>query len=205
MFNQDCLIGQQPAVTFTGCLRRRTAQLLLLLACCFPVPSSAEDPGIFQLEDAHTWRTEAGDFLNAQFDILLSSGAEEAVKNGVPLMFEFQVQVVKKNVWLWDKVEIERVRYRQLKYHALSESYQVKNISAASQGNYRRLDDALRAVGNFQNLLLSGEMLDSELNYEIRLRGSLDIEALPTPVRLIAYVSSAWDMTSKWYSWPLVR
>jgi hypothetical protein len=97
------------------------------------------------------------------------------------------------------------VRYRQLQYHALSESYQVKDVSAGSQGNYRRLDDALRAVGNLQSLLLSGETLDSELNYQIRLRGSLDIESLPTPVRLIAYVSSAWDMTSKWYSWLLVR
>jgi hypothetical protein len=53
--------------------------------------------------------------------------------------------------------------------------------------------------------LLTDQALESELNYEIRLRGSLDIESLPTPVRLIAYVSSAWDMMSKWYSWPLVR
>jgi len=133
------------------------------------------------------------------------SATDEALKNGVPLVFEFQVQVVKKNTWLWDSVEIEQVLYRQLQYHALSESYQVKDISAASQGNYRRLDDALRAAGNIEKLLLSGRALDSDLNYEIRLRGSLDIESLPTPVRLIAYVSSAWDMTSKWYSWPLVR
>ena len=205
MYNQDCLIGQLPVVTFTGSIRCRAVLLLLVLACCIPLPVSAADPGIFQLEDAHTWRTEEGDYLGAQFEIFLSSGAEEAVKNGVPLTFEFQVQVVKKNTWLWDSVEIELVRYRQLRYHALSESYQVKDVSAGSQGNYRRLDDALRAVGNLQSLLLSGETLDSELNYQIRLRGSLDIESLPTPVRLIAYVSSAWDMTSKWYSWLLVR
>ena len=205
MFNQHRLTGQLPEIAVTGLLRRPAILLLLVLACCFPVQVSAADPGLFQLEDAHTWRTAEGDFLGSQFEIILSSGADEALKNGVPLVFEFQVQVVKKNTWLWDSVEIEQVLYRQLQYHALSESYQVKDISAASQGNYRRLDDALRAAGNIEKLLLSGRALDSGLNYEIRLRGSLDIESLPTPVRLIAYVSSAWDMTSKWYSWPLVR
>jgi len=39
----------------------------------------------------------------------------------------------------------------------------------------------------------------------VRLRCSLDIESLPTPVRLLAYVSSAWDMDNEWYQWPLVR
>lgn len=205
MFNQNRLSGQLPVVSFTGSIRCRAVLLLLVITCCVPVPAAAADPGIFQLEDAHTWRTDEGDYVGAQFEILLSSGAEEAVKNGIPLTFEIQVQVVKKNTWLWDSVEIELVRYKRLQYHALSESYQVKDMSAGSQGNYRRLGDALRAAGNIQSLLLSGETLDSELNYEIRLRGSLDIESLPTPVRLIAYVSSVWDMTSKWYSWPLVR
>ena len=205
MFNQDRLTGQLPAVAATGPSRCLTALLLLVLACCVPPQVFAADPGVFQLEDAHTWRTGDGDFLGAQFHITLSSGASEAVKNGVPLVFEFQVQVVNKHAWFWDTVEIELIRYRQLQYHALSESYQVKDMSADTQGNYRRLDDALRAAGSIQSLLLSGQMLDPDLNYEIRLRASLDIESLPTPVRLIAYVSSAWDMVSKWYSWPLVR
>jgi hypothetical protein len=179
--------------------------LLLVLAGCFPLQVLADDPGMFQLEDADTWRTGDGDFLGAQFDIRLSSGAEEAVRNGVPLVFELQVQVVKTHTWLWDTVDIEIVLVRQLEYHALSKSYQVKDLTAGTQGNYRRLDDALRAAGKIQGLLMTEQALDPKLNYEIRLRGSLDIESLPTPVRLIAYVSSAWDVVSKWYSWPLVR
>ena len=67
MYNQDRLIGQLPVVTFTGSIRCRAVLLLLVLACCIPLPVSAADPGIFQLEDAHTWRTEEGDYLGAQF------------------------------------------------------------------------------------------------------------------------------------------
>jgi len=205
MFNQVWLTGQVPVFPETGASRYLAVVLLLALACCFPVQVVAGDTGIFQLEDADTWRTGGSDYLGAQFDIQLSSGAAEAVRNGVPLVFEFQVQVVKTHTWIWDTVDIEIIEYRQLQYHALSESYLVKDMSSGTQGNYRRLEDALRAAGKIQELLLTDQALDPKLNYEIRLRGSLDIESLPTPVRLIAYVSSAWDMVSKWYSWPLVR
>lgn len=205
MFNQIRLSGRAPVFPGTGPSWYLAMVLLLALVCCFPLQALADDPGIFQLEDADTWRTGGSDYLGAQFNIELSSGAEEAIRKGVPLVFEFQVQVVKTHTWLWDTVDIELVQYRQLQYHALSESYLVKDMSAGTQGNYRRLEDALRAAGKIQDLLLTDQALDPELNYEIRLRGSLDIESLPTPVRLIAYVSSAWDMVSKWYSWPLVR
>jgi hypothetical protein len=205
MYDQDWLTGQVPAFPGARVLYCLAGVLLLALACCFPAQVAASDPGILQLEDADTWRIEGSDYLSAQFDIALSSGAEEAVRNGVPLVFELQVQVVKTHTWFWDTVDIEIIQYRQLQYHALSESYQVKDLSTDTQGNYRRLEDALRAAGKIQNLLLTKQALDPKLNYEIRLRGSLDIESLPTPVRLIAYVSSAWDMVSKWYSWPLVR
>jgi hypothetical protein len=205
MFNQVRLTGRAPAVPESRPSWCLAMMLLLALAVCFPAPAIASDPGIFQLEDAHTWRAGGADYLGAQFDIKLSSGAEEAVSNGVPLVFEFQVQVVKMNTWFWDTVDIEIIQHRHLQYHALSQSYLVKDIAAGTQGNYRRLDDALRAAGNIQSLMLAEQALDPDLNYEIRLRGSLDIESLPTPVRLIAYVSSAWDMVSEWYSWPLVR
>ena len=51
-------------------------------------------------------------------------------------------------------------------------------------------------------LLLAGGSVCADV---VRLRGSLDIESLPTPVRLLAYFSSAWDMDSEWHQWGLSR
>ena len=127
------------------------------------------------------------------------------MKNGIPLVIELQVQVVETHTWWWDSVEIEFTERRSLQYHALSQSYQVKDLGDGTQGNYSRLDDALQAAGAIENLLLSDEALDQGPSYSLRIRGSLDVESLPTPVRLIAYVSSDWDMVSKWYKWPLIR
>lgn len=205
MFAQARLTASLPVVTVARLSRCRAAVLLLSVICCLPAQVCAGHPGIVELEDAHTWRTNGSDYLEAQFSIELSSGAEEAVQNGIPLVFELQVQVVETHTWLWDSVVIEITRRRLLQYHALSQSYQVKDIEAGTQGNYRRLDDALRAAGKIRNMLLTDQSLDQGPSYSIRLRGSLDIESLPTPVRLLAYVSSDWSMVSKWYKWQLVR
>lgn len=161
--------------------------------------------GEFQVEKAHAWNADGAYLIDAQFSVQLSSGAREALDNGVPLVLEFQVQVVKINNWFWDTVETDLTLRRQLQYHALSRSYLVKDVSAGSQSNYRRIEDALRASGAISGLsLLSERELDGS-RYLVRIRGNLDIESLPTPVRLLAYVSSAWDMASEWYAWPLVR
>ena len=124
----------------------------------------------------------------------------------MPLGFELQVQLVRAHRWLWDSVEAELNQIRQIQYHDLSRSYVVKDINAGTQRNFRRLPDAMNAAGALRELLLTdGQLIEDGADYKIRLRGSLDIESLPTPVRLIAYVSSAWDMSSEWYIWSLDR
>lgn len=186
-------------------IRRLCAVLLAVIGLYVSQFSWAGEAGEFRIEDAHAWNADGAYLLDAQFYIELSSGTREALENGVPLVFELQVQVVRKQNWWWDVVAVELQQRRLLQYHALSQSYLVKDLGAGTQGNYRRLEDALRAAGSISNLFLTDLQMDAGESYNIRLRGSLDIESLPTPVRLPAYVSSAWDMKSEWYAWPLVR
>jgi Domain of unknown function (DUF4390) len=179
--------------------------LFMLAALGFAPPLVADEAGEFRISDAHAWASGNAHLLDAQFSIRLSSGAKEALENGVPLTLELQVQLVKKHEWLWDSVMVEHVQVRQLEYYPLSRSYLVKDLNKGTQGNFSRLDDALQAAGTIEKLVLTSKPLGSKHSYEVRLRGSLDIESLPTPVRLLAYVSSGWDMDSEWYAWPLTR
>lgn len=204
MSDQDSLTCY-PHVPVAGSMPPWRVLLAGLLAALFSASLAASEPGEILIEDAYAWASGDSQMLDARFVIRLSSGAEEALENGVPLTFELQIQMIKKNRWLWDVVEAEHVRVRELQYHALSRSYQVKDINEGSQANYSRLDDALIAAGTVEGLLFTSEPLEPDRSYIIRLRGSLDIESLPTPVRLLAYVSAGWDMSSEWYAWPLPR
>jgi hypothetical protein len=179
--------------------------VLAMLAISWSDFASADDSGEFLVQDAHAWSDAGLQMLDARFVIRLSSGAREALENGVPLVLELHVQLVKTHKWFWDSVEVDLTQRRQLEYHALSRSYLVKSLNTGTQSNYRRLEDALLAAGTIQNLVLTDVPLQPERSYIVRIRGNLDVESLPTPVRLLAYVSSAWDMQSEWYAWQLVR
>ena len=183
--------------------------LLLLGACAllFSGGLQADDKGgAFVLTDGEVELGDAAWQLNAWFDIQLSSGAREALENGVPLVFEFRVQARKKHRWLWDQVIEEHRQLREVEYHPLSRTYLVRDVNTGEQRGFRRLEEAMTSVGVLQNIsVLDYGLVDDSGDYSVRLRGILDIESLPTPIRLLAYVSSAWGMNSVWYQWHLVR
>jgi len=208
MFAQGRIAGYPAMPVLTVPLLRLLVMLFAACAFSYSPQLYADESGKFQALNAQLTEADTGSgfLLNGQFSITLSSGAKEALENGVPLVFELQVQLVRAHRWLWDTVKFELIQIRQIQYHDLSRSYVVKDINAGTQRNFRRLSDAMNAAGALEDLLLTdGQLIESGADYKIRLRGSLDIESLPTPVRLIAYVSSAWDMSSEWYIWSLDR
>ncbi len=208
MFAEGRIAGDPAMPALTTRLKQLLAVLLAASTlCCIP-QSYAAEAGAFRALYAQVTEPDTGDgfLLDGQFSITLSSGAKEALENGVPLVFDLQVQLVRAHLWFWDTVKVELKQVRQIQYHDLSRTYVVKDINAGTQRNFRRLSDAMDAAGAIEGLLLSdGQLIDDAASYKIRLRGSLDIESLPTPVRLIAYVSSVWDMSSEWYVWSLDR
>ncbi len=181
--------------------------LLAVVLLFIPMRLPAVDKsGAFKVAEIRTEKGDESYLLDARIEISLSSGPKEALENGVPLVFELQIQTLEKHVWLWDIVVAEYKQVRQVQLHALSRSYLVKDLGTGAQRSYIKLDDALQAAGYVHNFpVLDYGLMQEDQSYSVRLRGNLDIEALPTPVRLLAYVSSAWDMDSEWYQWQLAR
>jgi len=187
----------------------RVCRLLLLGVCALLISGelqARDKSGAFIVTDVDVELGEAGWLLNAWINIKLSKGARKALENGIPLVFEFQVQALEKHPWLWDRVIAEQRKTREVQYHPLSRTYVVRNLDTAEQRDFRRLDEAMKFVG----VLLNVDVLDyaavaSNRDYSVRLRGSLDIESLPTPIRLQAYVYSKWDMKNAWRQWSLER
>jgi hypothetical protein len=201
-------IASEPAGLLS--MSHRQALMMALLAVAlslitFRLPA-ADGSGAFTVTEISTEKGDESYLLNARMDINLNTGPKEALENGLPLVFELQIQTLEKHVWFWDIVVGEYKQVRQVQLHALSRTYLVKDLDTGVQRSYIRLDDALQAAGLLHDfpVLDFSQMKDGQ-TYSVRLRGNLDIEAMPTPVRLLAYVSSAWDMDSEWYQWQLTR
>ena len=141
-------------------------------------------------------------------DIALEFSAEslEALANGVSLTILIEMQVVRSRPWVWDEEVAEIRADYQLQYHALSDQYVVRNLNLGTSQSFATLGSAREALGTVSGFpLVDAHLLSDAGEYLLRIRARLNIEALPAPLRPLAYLSSLWRLDSEWYEWPMKR
>ena len=182
--------------------RIRAARLLaLLFGLLWAIGGRAAG---FEVISAAT-RLESGVYrLNAQIEYRFSNAALEALQNGVPLTVNIEMEVRRRRSWLWDETVHALTQRFQLEYHALSQQYLVSNLNSGERRAFPARSAALRFMGQIHDFpLLDRSLLAENERYEGAMRVQLDIEALPAPLRLFAYLSDDWRLASEWRSWPL--
>jgi len=185
---------------------RRLTWLAALALCLAPLAHARADTEAFHIDRADT-NLEGGVYhLNAEISFRFSQDSLEALRNGVPLTIQLDIQVVHQRWWWWDKDVASLVQRYRLQYHALTKRYIVRNLNSGGQHSYSTLGSALHALGDIKMLpILDKNLLAADTSYTVRARVHLDIEALPAPLRPLAYISSGWRLGSKWYAWSLQR
>jgi len=170
--------------------------LSLLLLLLPPLPVAGEE---FKVRNMAIGLDDGQYRLEADIDYQFSDKALEALVNGVPLTLEVHVQLRDKSAWIWqDDLLDVRLRYR-IRYLALAAVYQVVDLQSDTHQNFHTQRSAFEALGEIRNFTLIGaDKLEQGKSYRLSLRSSLDIEALPLPLRPMAYMTSSWKLSSDW-------
>jgi hypothetical protein len=186
------------------CWYRRHIVLSLLLSLCCLVAASQTWARETRITDARTLLVDNVYRLGARVDFDFNDTLYGALHNGVPLLIELRIEVLRDREWLWPELIAELSQRFKLEYHALSRRYMVNNFSTGSQHSFPALHDALAYIGDVYDLpLIDAQLLKPDEKYYVRMRADIDVEALPTPVRAWAYLGSEWSLKSKWYRWQL--
>ncbi|MES9965925.1 MAG: DUF4390 domain-containing protein [Sedimenticola sp.] len=180
--------------------------IVLVMALLAPAgPAVAEGEAGFEVTRLEAVLKDEWYLLDADIDYRFSEQALEALANGVPLTLEVRLQVRRKGAWIWEK-DLQDVRLRyQLRYQSLSEIYQVDDMQSGSQQSFVTRQSALAALGKIREFqAIESARLKAGTEYLVSLKTALDIEALPLPLRPMAYLTPAWNLSSEWKTWPLV-
>jgi hypothetical protein len=147
-----------------------------------------------------------GYVLSADIVYQLSEKAMEALQNGVPLFWELQVKVQQQRDVLWNKTLVDTaIRYR-IQYHALLNMYRVRNEGNGEVYNFSTLSAALDLMSVVRDFRVIGRTeLASDKQYLCAVKVSFDREALPLPLRPIAYIDPQWYLSSEWTLCPLKK
>lgn len=183
------------------CSSFRRFHLLVILLLWFPCQAQAV--GI-SIESASTENSKGTYQLNADIRYELSDVVLDALNNGVTITMLVTIKLERQRSYLWNETIVKLQHRYELEYHALSGQYIVKKLLTDEQQSYLSLASALRALGRIQQLpLITQDILKDSKDVLVQLHSELDTNALPAPLRPVAWLETDWLQSSKWFTCPL--
>ena len=124
--------------------------------------------------------------------------------NGVPLTIVVKFQIDRYRKLMWNqKVFTKKIIYR-VTYQSLRKRYRIYDHDLGRHQYFTDLRSALDAIGKIRGFItLDIADVDLDAAYHAKVKVFLDIEALPLPLRSIAYLIPQWHISSGWYKWSL--
>ena len=196
-----------------NCKKPETGTLIVLSALVslllLPVSPYAE---INDVELNHGFIVESAELnsdgdkytLNADIKFHFSKEALKALEHGIALRIDIEVQAKQTRKWLWDKKIRKKILSQRLEHQPLSDQYLVTNLNTGVKRLFHSFHHALEYMGSIINYpFLEVAALEQGNTYIALVRASLNTESLPVPLRLSAYVSSDWQLSSLWYKWTI--
>ncbi len=192
-----------------------------LLLCLLPVSTFAdkfdalslerpardidEEAGV-KIENVETILQDDSYVLSADIDYRLSPRAKEALQNGVPLFWDIHVKTFQHRDYFWDKVLVDTgIRYR-IQYYALLNMYRVRDENGGELYNFSTLSAALDSMSVLRKLfILNKNNYVQGRRYAVGIKVTLDRDALPLPLRPVAYTNPQWYLSSDWTLWPFTK
>jgi len=182
----------------------------LLLICLFYLllwPASVHaDEFSVSIKKAELILRENSYVLSADINYQLSNSAKDALQNGIPLFWTVLVKVQQHRDYFWNKKLLDKeIRYR-IQYHALLNMYRVRDESSDAVDNFSTLSAALHAMSTIRNIpIMDKADIASDTDYSVGVKVRFERDALPLPLRPIAYINPQWYLSSDWYLWSLKK
>lgn len=167
----------------------------------FPIAHAAEP---FEIRSAYLAPVQGVYMLNAKLHLVLPDGARQAIHDGVALTLHAEVELQRsRRWWLDDTIAGLELNY-EVVYHALTETYLLRNLNSGEQSAFSTVDAALEALSNLHDLpVIDQSLLNPNEQFEARLRATIDIRTLPEALRLVLFWTDNWRQRTDWYLWPL--
>jgi len=185
-------------------LSKHLGSLLLVALLAFTYNNSfASEKAHISIKSASLVSTDQIHLLNAEVKYGLTRETIEALYNGITLTFNIDLSVIEDRPWLWNKhIKTVTLRY-QIKYHTLAETYQISDKTNNVHLNFSTLSAALSSLGRLKDIPINSIKTSSNSTINASLKAYLNIEALPLPMRPLAYIDSGWHLRSNTFQWPL--
>ena len=175
--------------------------LVLLLGAM--APAMAKEAGIF-IQRAQLDAKDGHEVVTADIEYRFPTVALQALDEGIPLTFRIKLQIDRIRLWGWTQSVTQVERRIQLRYQPLAKSFQVSDLGSGAVLHYASLASLLDTLSHLRGWSIPQlPRYEESEEREATLSFEFDVESLPLPLRLLAYLSPDWNMEAPPYRWPL--
>ena len=188
----------------TPCCENATRRRLLVVLLALPLltfaPGAVAEDEEARIRSAAIVLVDDSYVLNADFDVPLNPRLVDAVRRGVSLYFNIELNIDRPRRLWFDSRVVEKVLQYRLSYHPVTRSYRL------STGNFHRsydtLDGAIRTLTRVRSWrILASADLKPGIEYQASLRFVHAKSMLPRPLLVTARGTREWTLASDWVRW----
>ena len=189
--------------------KTKTKWQLATLALAFlaspPTSVTASEAGIF-IQRAQLDFKDNLQIVTADIEYRFPPVALRALDEGIPLTFRVKLRIDRLRSWGWPENLVQDERMIQLRYQPLAKSFQVSDLGSGAVVHYASLASVLDTLSHLRGWSIPAlPPFDEDEQREAILSFDFDVESLPLPLRLVAYLSPDWTMDTPPYRWPIAH
>ena len=142
--------------------------------------------------------------LSAHIDYPVNDRIRSALRDGVTLAFDLEVNISRHRRLWFDGTVLETTLRRELTYHAVTDRYVLRDEAGVEQENFPTLEAALEKLGRVEDLpILVQSQLRGEAPWEVAVRAGVRRCRMPDALRALVFSTDDWHRTTGWYTWML--
>ena len=159
--------------------------------------------GVLEVRSAYVNIDNGVFLLHARVEYPVSPAIRDALRDGVTLTFDLDTRVERERHLWFNAGIVDLTLRRELRYHAVSDRYVVRDVKTGQQDNFPTLEEALTYLGRIDAWpILVEPQLDGG-NYLISVRAGVRRGKLPASLRALFFWTDDFRRVSEWYSWSL--
>ena len=183
---------------------RPLAHLLLLMLSVWAAGAYADAlDGVLEVRSAYVNIDNGVFLLHARVEYPVNPAIRAALRDGVTLTFDLDTRVERERRMWFNATIVELTLKRELRYHAVSDRYVVRDVKTGQQESFPTLEEALTYLGRVDSWPILVEPQLSGGNYLISVRAGVRRGRLPASLRALFFWTGDFRRVSEWYSWSL--
>jgi hypothetical protein len=159
--------------------------------------------GVLEVHSAYVNIDKGVFLLHARVEYPVNQDIRDALRDGVTLTFDLDTRVERERRLWFNASIVDLTLRRELRYHAVTDRYVVREVRTGEQENFATLEEALAYLGRIDSWpILVEPQLDGG-NYLISVRAGVRRGRLPASLRALLFWTDDFRRVSEWYSWSL--